>query len=204
MSLTTAVLMPLVLLLPAASSVEPAQDFSGNVGQVGAPSQTMDAGAACTPADTDPPSTMRFESWPMRFVSFGFQPENANQVRIEQRMTIRISPRSSPVPADAFMGVPNRPIGPRFVERKMGSCIPIASISGVQANGGNNLLLFLSDRRIVSADLDRSCRARDFYSGFYLSGNNDGRLCVKRDTLQSRSGAHCQLTRIRRLVEVSD
>lgn len=197
--------MPLLLLLPAAGEVEAPQDFPGiadpaaDYGEVDA-----DSAAACSPEPSENTLPSRFDRWPMRFVARGFEPEGAFQVRIEQRMTIRIAPRGSIMQPDAFFGVPSRPIGPRFVERKMGSCIPISRISGVQANGGNNLLLFLSDSRIVTAQLDRSCQARDFYSGFYLSRNDDDMLCVNRDTLQSRSGAHCHLTRIRQLVEVGN
>ena len=36
---------------------------------------------------------------------------------------------------------------------------------------------------MVSAALERSCSARDFYSGFYVERNADGQICVKRDTL---------------------
>jgi hypothetical protein len=62
----------------------------------------------------------------------------------------------------------------------------------------------MRDRRIVQARLERACRARDFYSGFYLARSSDGKLCVDRDTLQSRSGANCKLTRFRQLVEVGN
>jgi len=119
-------------------------------------------------------------------------------------MTIRIAPRPKPIEPNTFVGVPSRPIGPRFVEKKIGRCLPVSRISGVQSNGANNLLLFLRDRRIISARLERACRARDFYSGFYLSRSKDGNLCVQRDALHSRSGTKCKLTRIRQLVQLRD
>ena len=62
-------------------------------------------------------------------------------------------------------------------------------------------MLYLRDRRLIAAELERSCRARDFYSGFYLAKTSDGKLCVDRDTLLSRNGMNCKLTRIRQLVE---
>ena len=86
----------------------------------------------------------------------------------------------------------------------MGKCLAVSGIAGVQSGGGSRLILFMRDRRIVSASLERACRARDFYSGFYLSQSEDGRLCVDRDTLLSRSGANCKLTRLRQLVEVDE
>ena len=86
----------------------------------------------------------------------------------------------------------------------MDRCVPIAGISGVQTGNGNRLLLFLRDQRIISVNLERACRARDFYSGFYIERNADGKLCVDRDKLQSRSGAKCEVERMRQLVAVDD
>ncbi|MFA7587395.1 MAG: hypothetical protein WCY11_14590 [Novosphingobium sp.] len=138
-------------------------------------------------------------------VAGGFD-EGWNQVRIEQRMTIRISPRptgATPrLPLDG--GLLDQDASPRYRERKIGNCLPVAAIAGFQPDGGSRLILFLRNRRIVSATLERSCRARDFYSGFYLTRNSDGQLCVDRDTLLARSGATCELTRLRQLVPMDD
>lgn len=82
----------------------------------------------------------------------------------------------------------------------MADCLQVSEISGVQTGSGNRLLLFLDDRRIVSLGLERSCRARDFYSGFYVERRDDGKLCVNRDRLHSRSGAKCEVERMRELV----
>ena len=127
--------------------------------------------------------------------------EGWNQVRIEQRMTIRITPHAAPMPSMLF-DLPDREVGPRFIERKMGKCLAVSGIAGVQSGGGSRLILFMRDRRIVSANLERACRARDFYSGFYLARSEDGQLCVDRDALQSRNGANCRLTKFRQLIEV--
>ena len=128
----------------------------------------------------------------------------ANQVRIEQRLTVRIAPRS-PVPRQSLMAeLPQQAAPQRLVERKMEDCIAVSNIAGVQTTQGNKLLLYLRDRRIVSARLERSCSARDFYSGFYIEQHDDGRLCVMRDKLQSRSGATCEVERLRRLVAADD
>jgi hypothetical protein len=86
----------------------------------------------------------------------------------------------------------------------MGRCVSVSNISGVQPDNGGRLILFLRDRRMVSAVLERACRARDFYSGFYIERTTDGQLCVDRDTLLSRSGANCKLTRIRQLVDADE
>lgn len=127
-----------------------------------------------------------------------------DQVRIEQRMTIRITPRPGASRPDMLFYLPDDEVGPRFIERKVGKCLAVSGIAGVQAGGASKLILFMRDQRIVSASLERACRARDFYSGFYLARSNDGQLCVDRDMLLSRSGANCKLTRLRQLIEVEE
>ena len=203
MSFTITLLMPLVLLLPAAGAVEAARDVSAPARKSCEDPNSNGAPDAVETVHVAPQAgaPTGFQRWQIDFVTHAFTPERAYQVRIERQMTIRIVPRSPVVRPDAFVGVPSQPIGPRFKERKIGHCLPVSRISGVQANGDDDLLLFLNDRRIVRAELERSCSARDFYSGFYLSRNDDGQLCVKRDTLHSRSGVHCQITRIRQLIE---
>lgn len=129
--------------------------------------------------------------------SDSFRAPVENQVRIEQRITVRIAPQRPSPRAFAFDG----PGPPQWVERKMGNCLPISGIAGVQVGRGNRLTLFMRDRRLVSLGLEKSCRAQDFYSGFYVERSPDGQLCVDRDRLQSRSGANCGLTRLRQLVE---
>ena len=97
------------------------------------------------------------------------------------------------------------PLGPRsapaLVERKMDKCLPMSAIAGGQAQAGSRLILFLRDRRMVAANLERACSARDFYSGFYVDKPNaDGRLCADRDRILARSGARCEIASFRLLV----
>lgn len=133
-----------------------------------------------------------------------FRPQEQQQVRIEQRTTIRISPRSLPPHASLLMDLPQGEVEPRFRERHFGKCLPVNGIAGVQSAGGSRLVLFMRDRRMVMASLERACRARDFYSGFYVERSLDGRLCVDRDTLLSRNGANCRITRLRQLIAEDD
>ncbi len=146
------------------------------------------------------------KDWGFREASESFRIEVQSQVRIEQHMSIRVAPLSRPMtaPPQVMLDLPRRELAPRMVERNIGRCIAVASISGVQPDMGSRLILFLRDRRMVGATLDRACRARDFYSGFYMERTSDGQLCVDRDTLLSRSGANCKLTRIRQLVDPND
>ena len=126
----------------------------------------------------------------------------AQQVRIEQHFSIRITPGSPQVPTDMLVELQQEEVPPRFVERKRGKCLPAGSIAAVDSAQGNRLLLFLRDSRIFTGTLDKSCNARDFYSGFYVERNADGQICVNRERLQARTGASCKLKALRELVAV--
>ncbi|WOE76382.1 hypothetical protein [Alterisphingorhabdus coralli] len=120
------------------------------------------------------------------------------QMRIQRRVVIRIprtTSRRQPL-SDIRTGQLSR----NWEERKIGKCLTMNSIAGVQIASNDQMLLYLRDRRIIRAQLEKACRARDFYSGFYLEQSNDGRLCVERDVLHARSGNKCELKRIRQLV----
>jgi len=128
----------------------------------------------------------------------------ARQVRIEQRVVVRIAPASTAVRQNMLAELPQRAVSPRFEEAGKEKCVALEGIAGVQTGSGNRLVLFLRDRRMISVNLQKSCRARDFYSGFYVERRKDGRLCVDRDELQSRTGARCEVESMRRLVEVRE
>ena len=76
-------LAPLALLLPGVAAepdvpVEPAAELAGVSGPVSRPETVM-------------PETLSE-------IAESFRPRSAQQVRIEQRVTIRISPRAAPLP----------------------------------------------------------------------------------------------------------
>ncbi|MFC4255432.1 hypothetical protein GRI97_08330 [Altererythrobacter xixiisoli] len=127
-----------------------------------------------------------------------------NQVRIEQRVIIRISPSSTETRERMMADVPRRPMRESVQEADMGRCVRIDSIAAAHPTQDNRLLLFMHDRRVLTAALDRACSARDFYSGFYVERNQDGQLCSGRDRLQSRSGASCEVEAFHRLIAVRD
>lgn len=134
-----------------------------------------------------------------------FRLPNAQQVRIEQRVTIRISPRPAPMPLAAMASDEARDLrAPRVIERKMGKCVPLNSVLGVQSGGGNKLVLFLRGQRLVSATLEKACHGRDYYSGFLVSQHSDGQLCVDRDELLARSGAKCKVQGYREMMLAED
>lgn len=132
-------------------------------------------------------------------------PPGWDQIRLDQRIIIRIAPRaapSAPPNAAALLAMPDL-AKPKFGERKMPQCVPLAGIAGVQPGPSNRLMLFLRDGRLANAALGKGCKAQDFYLGFYVARSADGLLCAGRDTLQSRNGANCTLGKLRLMVPKS-
>lgn len=129
------------------------------------------------------------------------EPEPAQQVRIEQRTIVRIAPRSAF--SDPIVQMPQRPPVQRFHERRANRCVPLQGIAGVQV-ADNRLLLFMRDQRLFGASLEKACRTRDFYSGFYVERTGDGMICAGRDDVHSRAGATCAISRLRELVPDDD
>jgi hypothetical protein len=91
-----------------------------------------------------------------------------------------------------------------YREQRLRGCVAISGIAGIGPAEDNRLLLYMRDRRILSAELERSCNAREFYMGAYVERNADGQLCTRRDRLQSRTGSSCQVARLNRLIAVAD
>lgn len=126
-----------------------------------------------------------------------------HQVRIERRVTVRIAPRSTVQRRELVATLAPNAAGQQFIERDAGKCIPVKSIGAVQSTRNNRLLFYLRGGGMLAANLEKSCRSRDFYSGFYLEPNKDGKLCIKRDKLQSRTGAKCEISGLRQMVPVT-
>jgi hypothetical protein len=137
-----------------------------------------------------------------RLIADTFHTPVVEQVRIEQRVVVRVSPR---LPArELLAALPQAPHRAGLKERKVGKCLAMGGIAGVQIEQEDRLLLFMRDQRLISADLEKACAARDFYSGFYLERSGDGMLCVNRDMLHARTGATCSVSRLRQLVAKDD
>jgi hypothetical protein len=131
-------------------------------------------------------------------------PEPLAQVRIEQRIIIRVPrqsfSRSSLMPAPPPPRRAPNPEPPKFERRKVGKCLAMRDVTGVRVINDDMLVLFMRDQRMIEAELERSCSAREFYQGFYMERSGDGRLCVDRDLLQARSGSKCEVNKLRQLV----
>lgn len=132
-------------------------------------------------------------------------PRALAQVRIEQRIIIRV-PRQSLSPTSLIpLPAPRRapepaPVLPKFERRKVGKCVAMRDVTGVRVINEDMLVLFMRDQRMIEAQLERSCRPREFYQGFYMERSADGRLCVDRDMIQARSGSKCEVEKLRQLV----
>ncbi|MBX7534175.1 hypothetical protein K3175_00730 [Qipengyuania sp. GH1] len=128
----------------------------------------------------------------------GIGPSTNEQVRIERRIILRISPARGPVrqnlTASSSQASPRR----RLVERPYAKCVDSEDIGGV-ADQGDRLAMFTHDRRTLLAKLEKGCSPRDFYRGFYMERSDDGKICINRDRLLSRAGAKCQVTRFTQL-----
>jgi hypothetical protein len=177
----------LALLLPVKAGEGAAPDHGAD-GEV-APYCGVAPARAASPGPFSPLAALRHSS-------------TARQVRIEQRVVVRIAPQPLAARQSLLAELPERTPAPRFEERGKEKCVPLDGIAGVQTGSGNRLVLFLRDQRMMSVNLEKACRARDFYSGFYVEKNKDGRLCVERDRLRSRTGMSCEVAVMRRLVEV--
>lgn len=136
---------------------------------------------------------------PFRVLEEARRPDTLGQVRIRQRVVIRISP-SPPDARERMSALQPRAANQSYREVPHADCVNVEDIAGVQPTQDNRLLLFMRNRQVLAASLDRSCSARAFYSGFYVERSEDGRLCIARDQLQSRAGASCAVEELTQLV----
>lgn len=194
MNALVAILSPLVLLVPAAVTGELPAGSEGS---------TVHEAAE----RTDAPKTLTaLPSRPFEVFSQARRSPELGQVRIEQRVIIRISPGPTST-REQLLADPRRQgtTQTRYRQEKLKGCVAVSSIAAMEpVPEQNRLLLFMRDRRILSVALERACNARDYYSGFYVERSEDGQICARRDQLQSRTGASCSVTQFYRLVAVGD
>jgi hypothetical protein len=184
-------LSPLALLLPAASAEVAERDAA-----------TAEKGAETSGGahGFDAPAAEPFE-----VLKEARRPPLLGQVRIEQRVIVRIAPSSRAAREQMMADVRPDSSAVSYREERLRGCVAISDIAGVQpAPAQNRLLLFMRDRRVLSAALERACNPREYYSGFYVERSEDGQICANRDLLQSRAGASCRVAELNRLVAIRD
>ncbi|MCM8730585.1 hypothetical protein ACFO8O_06330 [Hephaestia sp. GCM10023244] len=119
------------------------------------------------------------------------------QLTIRQRIVVRV-PRM-PVPAEARMPAADiRPI--RWEEKNGPKCIAVETLAAATITESDSVDLVVRGGSRLRAKLGDNCPALDFYSGVYLKRTSDGKLCVRRDSIRSRSGDACPIVALKRLV----
>jgi hypothetical protein len=115
-------------------------------------------------------------------------------MQIEQRMIIRVP-----------LGRQQRPQGPitTWRERRGGRCIDSTAIAGAAITPDGAVDFVLRGGQRMRARLESECPALDFYQGFYVKPDSDGKVCAERDSIHARSGGECQIDQFRRLEPVT-
>lgn len=122
-----------------------------------------------------------------------------SQVTIQQRMIVRI-PRL-PVERTAMPAMSVTPLPPiRWVEKKTDKCVSVQNLAAASIATTDSVDLLLNGGKRLRARFGNDCRALDFYSGFYVKLNDDGKMCADRDSIRSRSGGECRIESFRALV----
>jgi hypothetical protein len=124
------------------------------------------------------------------------RPTQFAQLVVSERIMIRTTRRQDPLPAD--------PPQTRWKEKHGPKCVQAKAIAGAALISQNSVDLILRDNRRLRAKLERSCPALDYYYGFYITPNPDGRVCADRDVIRSRMGGACQIDRFRLLKLAKD
>ena len=116
------------------------------------------------------------------------------QLSIRQQVLVRVPVRVRPAP--------HKPDPFEWEEGKGRKCVSARSIVGATALRQRSFDLILKDNTRLRAKLDRSCPALDYYYGFYISPDEDGRICADRDSIRSRVGGECEIDSFRTLKPV--
>ena len=176
--------------LAPALGLAPVSETGVSAAAMPAEQSAISAEAPVKASDSPPVGWLIAEAWR--------RDREAHQVRIQQQITIRVSPRRGNT--RELIANWREVLPQKYEQRNIGKCIPVRSIAGVQTVSSRDLVLYLADRRMIRAQLLKSCNARDFYLGFMIEPNEDGNLCAGRDTLRARTGATCKIGAIRQLV----
>lgn len=129
------------------------------------------------------------------------------QMVIEQQLIIRVPARRSQLNDFAAGPAPSRratELPVVWKEKKAPKCVAMRNILGMQAVQRDSIDLITRQKQRLRAQLNRGCRALDFYAGFYMQGSKDGKLCEDRDQIHARTGAKCEIDKFRLMVPVRD
>ena len=123
------------------------------------------------------------------------------QITIRERVIIRVQTLAPSPAAPVRRKAPAPPPKPiKWKERKADRCVAVNTLATASATRGDSVDLVLRNGTRLRAKLESRCPALDFYSGFYIKPNPDGKICADRDMIFSRSGGQCEITAFRTLV----
>lgn len=129
------------------------------------------------------------------------------QMVIEQQLIIRVPAQRSQLNSFSAGPMQSKRVTELPVvwkETKAPKCVAMRNIMGMQAVQRDSIDLITRQRQRLRAQLNRGCRALDFYAGFYMQGSKDGKLCEDRDEIHARTGAKCEIDKFRLMVPVRD
>ena len=121
----------------------------------------------------------------MGFAIGGAPQQTVTRLVIDEEVIVRVPVRPAPMP-------------PRFrwIASKGPKCVPVSAVRGALLSSTNHVDFVLpTPSRRVRAEFGADCPALDFYGGFYLRPNGDGKLCAHRDAISSRIGGNCRIQR---------
>ncbi len=113
------------------------------------------------------------------------------QVTIRQTVVIRVPSLPPPPPIER---------GIQWKEKKGPKCVSVAGLGGFAITTPDAIDLIVKGGARYRARLERGCPSVAFYSGFYIRPPADGRICVGRDMVHSRTGGECDIEKFRTLV----
>lgn len=114
------------------------------------------------------------------------------QLIIRERVIVRVPARPVPVV----------PPGLKWKEKRGPRCVPMANVGGAAVVEPKSVDLMLKGGQRVRAQFESRCPALDYYSGFYIMPSADAQICADRDSIHTRAGGECQITRFRQLKPV--
>jgi len=85
-------------------------------------------------------------------------------------------------------------------ERKGPKCIATNDILAAAVLARSSVDLVLRGGYRMRARFSANCPGLDYYSGFYVAGGGDGKLCADRDVIRDRAGGECEIDKFRQLV----
>ncbi len=85
-------------------------------------------------------------------------------------------------------------------EKRGPKCIATNDILAAAVLVRSSVDLVLRGGYRMRARFSANCPGLDYYSGFYVAGGGDGKLCADRDVIRDRAGGECEIDKFRQLV----